>query len=92
MIYLTKSNKSSLKSQTCMDEDDPQLAQSLSIDVIQLLQRIQSGASIPLKTQGHINNNNNAVLCLSPQQQTEDSGMKLDRVSDSLTYFRSRRI
>lgn len=40
-----------------MDQDDPQFAQSLVIGVIQLLQCVQSGASIPLKTQGHINNN-----------------------------------
>ena len=43
-------NKKSLKYQTCMDEDDPQSAQSLPIDFIQLLQGIQSGASIPLNT------------------------------------------
>lgn len=52
------------QSQTCMDEHDSQSAQSRPIDVIQLLQCIQSGAPIPLKTQGNVSNNNNTfVVC-----------------------------
>lgn len=52
------------QSQTCMDEHDSQSAQSRPIDVIQLLQCIQSGAPIPLKTQGNVSNNNNtSVVC-----------------------------
>lgn len=47
-----------------MDEHDSQSAQSRPIDVIQLLQCIQSGAPIPLKTQGNVSNNNNtSVVC-----------------------------
>ena len=70
-----------------MDEDDSQPAQSQPIDVIQLLQSIQSGAAIPCKTQALIStpnndNNNNKVV-----QQTEGNEMKL---CDSLTYFSSR--
>lgn len=59
------SNKRPVKSQTCMDQDDSQPAQGLPIDVTQLLQCVQSGAPIPLKTHGHIGNNdyNNVVLC-----------------------------
>lgn len=61
-----------LGSQTCMDEDDSQPLQRLPIDVIQLLQRIQSRAPIPLKT-GHIssnnNNDNNATLCCKKEKK-----------------------
>lgn len=50
---MSDSNKRTLKSQTCMYDDDSHTAQSLPIDLIQLLQHVQSGASIPLNTRLH---------------------------------------
>lgn len=66
------------KKQTCMDQDDSQFAQSLPIDVIQLLQCVQSGASIPFKTQVIIIILLLIMQCVvdPAQPQTEDSEFK----------------
>lgn len=76
-----------------MDQDDSQFSQSLPVDVIQLLQCVQSGAAIPFKTQVIIITLLIMHCFVDPAQpQTENSEINSRVPSDSLTYFRAWRI
>lgn len=77
---------------TCVDQDDSQFGQSLPIDVIQLLQCVQSGAPIPFKHKVIIITLLIMQCFVDPSQTRRILKFYCRAQSDSLTYFIARRV